>query len=174
MATKTIVVRATGANKVEAAKNANFPFEVKFDATLAWKKARDGAGFDLTAFARDYAEKKIKGAKGVGFAITIDAAIEDVRTRPYKEENNATEGRRKWKTNYSIFNADGKLLGVADKKDEASKLAKELIKTELSDLTCKVSKKVTEGQDVAFTLKYTPSKGSKDGNYIFFAISDEA
>lgn len=169
---RVVLTQAQGSNKEAAIENANFPFEVKFDATQAWKKAHTSPGFDLRAFAKDYAEKKIKGAKGVGFSITLESAVEDKRERPYKEVNEATTGRRKWKTNYSIFNSEGKLLGVADKKDEAAKLAKEIIKTERADLVCKVSKKVTEGQDVAFKLEYTPTRGAKDGNYIFFALED--
>lgn len=169
---KITLVSAQGASKEVAAEIANFPYEVKFDATQAWKKAHVNPGFDVRAFAKEYAEKKIKGAKGVGFVITVEAAVEDKRERPYKEVNEATTGRRKWKTNYAIFNEEGKLIGSADKKEQASKLAKELIKTERQNLTCKVSKKVVEGQDTAFKLEYTPTKGAKDGNYIFFALED--
>lgn len=171
---KVIVSQGTGSNKNTAKENVNFPYEVKFDATQAWKKAKDTPGFSLKEFAKDYAEKKIKGASGVGFVITVDAAVEDVRSRPYKEKNEATTGRRKWKTNYSIYTPDNVLLGEADKKDEALKLAKKLIVDAKVDLTLRVTKKVVEGQNIAAELIYSPTKGSKDGSYIFFAVETES
>ena len=171
---KVIVSQATGTNKKAAQENVNFPYEVKFDATQAWKKVKDNPGFSLKEFAKDYAEKKIKGASGVGFVITVDAAVEDVRSRPYKEKNEATTGRRKWKTNYSIYTPDNVLLGEADKKDEALKLAKKLIVDAKVDLTIRVTKKVVEGQNIAAELVYSPTKGSKDGSFIFFAVETES
>lgn len=165
-----VIKQAKGANKEEAAKNAGFNFDIKFDATQAHGKARKEVDFDVRDFATEYITRKVKGASNIGFCVTLEAAVEDSRTRPYKEEVIATDGKRKFKTFYEVISADGRILGKAERKDEASKLAKQLISYEKQDNYTRLVKLPVEGQPLAAKLTYTPSAGTKEGNYIFFAF----
>lgn len=170
-----VIKSGKGFSKEEARENVGFPFEAKFDATQAYKKAQKELDFNLKTFAREHVNKKVKGASNVGFVIVVDPAVEDVRTRPYKEEVIATDGKRKYKTQYQVFTvADNRLLGSADKKDEASKLAKTLMSEDVKeDLEIRLAKVVVEGQPIAAKLTYAPTKGAKEGSYIFFGLETE-
>lgn len=167
-----ILKQGKGFSMEEAAANVDFPHGVKFNATPAYKKAIGQVGFELKKFAREYVDKKIKGAPNVGFYVTLESAVADVRQRPYKEENIPTPGKRKYKTVYQIFTPDNRLVGQADKKDDAVKLGKELIGSHKVDFEIRLAKVVSEGEPIAARLTYTPSVGTKEGSYIFFSLED--
>lgn len=166
------IASGKGFNKqVAFASQANY--EVKFDATIAWKKAGSPVGKDFKEFAEAYLAKKFKNTAGVGFAVVVAPGVEDNRERPYTADIVTTDGKRKYKTVYQVFDGNDKFLGQKDKKSESLKLAKKLVTTNRTDVTIKVAKVVTEGQPVAATVKYTPSINAKEGSYIFFGIETE-
>ena len=92
-------LEVTGATKEEALAKA--PFQIIGDATQAfknWKKKQIDGVTDakIKEFALDYIQKKTKSAAGVGFSITVDAAVADTRERPYKINDVKNEkGKRK-------------------------------------------------------------------------------
>jgi hypothetical protein len=148
-------------------------YDVKFDATIAWKKAGSPVGKDFKEFAEGYLTKKVKNVAGIGFAVVVAPGVEDNRERPYTADIVTTEGKRKYKTVYQVFDTQDKFLGQKDKKSESLKLAKKLVTTNHTDVVIKVAKVVTEGQPTAATVKYTPSINAKEGSYIFFGIETE-
>lgn len=149
-------------------------------------------------FMIDYLNKKTKNVEGSGFIIVVEAAVTDKRERPYKKINIKNEdGKRDWDTTFDIVGASGKVYATVTSKD-AKKFAKEVAKNE--DVTEKeirvkksdaekvvkdlyVNKGLTENVDVlynktprkesqriAMRFEYTPSKGTKPGQYIAFGI----
>ena len=77
-------VEITGVSKEIAINDANLGFSIAGDATQAyknWMKSRSGAvtDKDIKQFMVDYLQKKVKGAAGVGYCITIESAVADTR-----------------------------------------------------------------------------------------------
>jgi len=171
-------LEVTGATKEEALAKA--PFDIMGDATQAykiWKKKQVNGvtDADKKQFMLDYLAKKSKNVAGVGFSITVESAIADTRERPYKIEDVKNEkGARKYKTVYSITDKE---TGVEiAHTDETKAKAKELTKKLYTDkgyrgnIICTYTKQVVEGEPVAFTVTYTPSKSSKVGVYEVFGV----
>lgn len=73
-----------------------------------------------------------------------------------------------------LINEDGtpKMVWKPGTKAQAKEIAKKLYtdKDFKGNLICKPTKQVVEGEDVAFTVDYTPSKSSKVGTYLVFGI----
>ena len=88
-------------------------YSVKFDATLAWKKAGSPVGDEFKEFAKAYLDKKIKSAPGVGFSVAVSAGVKDDRERPYQTEVITQTGNRKYKTVYQVRDEQGTILGVS-------------------------------------------------------------
>lgn len=171
-------VELMGATKEEALAKA--PFEIMGDATQAyknWKKTAT-ADSDVNDFYREYLTKKSKNVPGVGFSITIDAAIADSRERPWKITDVKNEqGKRKYETVLVLKDvATGNVLGkVAGKKVDAKELAKKVIKDGFKGKGIAVySKEVTVGEPKAFTFEYAPSKSSHAGTYVVFGVVKNA
>lgn len=179
-------MEVTGTTKEEALANA--PFGIQGDATQAYRNARKnhkGAWTDveMKQFMLDYLAKKSKNLPGVGFSITIESAVADTRERPYtKYDIKNTLGARKWTTIFQIYEnlgtkekpVRGELLveAAGNTKSEASNKAKALY-TESGlrkNIVCYYTKQVTEGEPIAFTMEYTPSKSSRIGTYLVFGI----
>lgn len=172
------VMEVTGATKEEALNKA--PFDIMGDATQAyklWKKKQVNGvtEADKKMFMLDYLNKKSKNVTGVGFAITLESAVADTRERPYRIDDVKNElGARKYKTVYQIMDKDtGKVLAQA----EGTKArAKELVKALYTDkgykgnIIVSYAKVVMDGQPIAFTATYTPSKSSRVGSYLVFGI----
>lgn len=170
---KTLEV--SGATKAEAMEKA--PFEIMGDATqayTAWRKKQTNAitEADKKQFMIDYLEKKTKCVPGVGFAITLEAAVASTRERPYTVESVKRDGARKWKTVHALIDENGTIVKRCDgTKADAIAEAKELYKNGYrGDLTCNVIKEVVEGSPIAFKIKYTPSKNARIGSYMVFGV----
>lgn len=177
-----------GATKEEALAKA--PFFIQGDATQAyrnWKKTMvNGAtDSDIKQFMIDYLAKKSKNAPGVGFSITKEAAVADTRERPYTKHDVKNEkGARKWTTIFQIYEnvgtvenpRRGELLveAAGNTKSEASNAAKALYteKGLNKNIVCYYTKQVTEGEPIAFTMEYTPSKSARIGTYLVFGIEN--
>lgn len=62
----------------------------------------------------------------------------------------------------------GAVEAVADKKDMALKIMKDLIEANKKDYIVEIVKEVTDGQKYAGYGQYTPSKSAKMGKFVFF------
>ena len=180
---KLVVKQATGVNLEEAAKSIGFEFPLKYNASILYKKDSGNNGFDVKAFANSYVNGKMKGIVNVGGYVVLESSKEDSRLRPYKVTNVSNKGTRKFKSVYQLFqveNVDGKekltnFLGQEDTKPLAVDLAKKLVKHAngaIQDIEVVVGKEVVVGEKVAARVTYTPSQGTKEGSYIFFALEE--
>lgn len=173
------VMEVTGATKEEALAKA--PFGIMGDATQAhklWaKKQVNGiTAADEKQFYLDYLAKKSKNVDGAGFSITLESAVADTRERPYSMNDVKNEtGARKYKTIYVLTDKEtGKKVAETDEtKAKAKEIGKKLYteKGYKGNLVCTYTKQVVEGQAVAFTMDYTPSKSAKVGRYIVFGFT---
>ena len=168
-------VEVTGATKEEALAKA--PFQVIGDATQAYKNWKNKQTTGVTEamtkeFMLEYLQKKSKSAAGVGYSITIEAAVPDTRERPYTIKDVKNEqGKRKFGKVYRLVDdATGEILGVnKETKASAKNQAKEIIANGFHGKgTCYISKDVSEGEPVAFKFEYTPSKAAKSGRWLVF------
>lgn len=168
----------TGATKDEALAKA--PFDIMGDATQAyklWKKKHNDAitDADVKQFMVDYLNKKSKNVAGVGFSITMEAAVADTRERPYVVSDKKNEsGARKYKTTYQLVDkATGAVLAETNEtKAKAKEIAKKLYteKGFKGNIVCTYTKQVVDGEPVAFEVSYAPSKNSRVGSYLVFGI----
>lgn len=168
-----IAVTAKGYTKEEALRNAGIALDVKYDATLAWKKDGKPEGNDLNTFAHEYIYDKVKGATGVGFVIKVEAGQPDNRERPYKVTNSVTKGTTKYKmvyeglVNYTKTEA-GTIVFTKVGKTEAVEAAKEYVKQHRTAVKIRKARVVSNGNDLATTVEYAPSLGTTLGTYTFF------
>lgn len=171
---KTVNVKAYSISDVK--KQA--PFSLVKNATTMWKKAGSPvAGEELKEFMKNYLKKATKNALGQGCYIVLDPAVSDSRENPYKITNIPTEGKRKFKRVYELVNTStGQIIGSADSKEEAIKLAKTIVSKQKDELgvnvkhVCRVANVVVEGQAEAFHFEYAPSKNAKMGTFLLFGI----
>ena len=173
-------MEVTGTTKEEALAKA--PFEIMGDATQAyknWKKKQVNGvtDADKKQFMLDYLAKKSKNVAGVGFSITIESAVVDTRERPYSITDIKNEkGARKYVTTYQL--TDKSTGAVLAETNETKAKAKEIAKSLYTDkgfkgeIVCTYTKQVAEGEAVAFTASYAPSKSSRVGNYLVFGIEN--
>lgn len=179
-------MEVVGASKEEAFANA--PFSIMGDATQAynlWKKKQVNGVTEAAKkqFYMEYLEKKSKNVPGVGFAITLESAVKDTRERPWAFKEHKTDGSRKYKTIFQIYEnlgtdekpVKGKLLAEADcTKAKSKNLGKELIeKGYHGKFVCYYTKQVIEGSAIAWTGGYSPSANAKPGSWVVFGIAAE-
>lgn len=140
------------------------------NVTPSYNKEKDAEGFDFDSFAESTLVKhKLDKSTGVGCIVIQEAGSADTRERPYKFENNITEGNLTKKRVFQVRTADDDtLVAEADNKAFAARLAKSAMKVVKKDLVCKQVYKVDDQHELAFSLKYTPSLKTKLGTYIIF------
>ena len=153
--------------KAEAVDQVKDEFFVQRDATQAWKKAGEPSPLDkeFKVFCANYLEKHTKNAPGTACMITYRAGSADTRERPYKMNDVVNEkGKRKYVTTYLLKD-----------KSTGEELAKKLYTDGgfRGSIICTYTKEVAEGEPVAFTVDYAPSKSSKEGHYIFFGVEKD-
>jgi hypothetical protein len=175
-------VEVVAASREEAiAKIENEHFHINGDATQAfknWKQKQNGSVTerDIKEFMLDYLNKKGKNCPGAGYLITVEPAVGDTRERPYRIEQVANEGKRKWKTTYvAVDTKTGLTIGKWDtNKADALNCVKEMYKSGefKSNFDLLKVKEVTEGQPVVAKGFYTPSKNTKNGVWIAFGIEN--
>lgn len=170
-------LEVSGATKAEA--HAQAPFQIFKDATTAWRNAGKPIGDKaLKEFCANYLQKHTKFAKNVGCSITLESAVSDTRTRPYKILDIKNEkGRRAYKTGYQGINKEtGEILfTVFGNKSVAKDKARELY-TERGfkgSIVCKYIKEVVEGEVLAFEVTYAPSISSQNGKYFVFGVEND-
>lgn len=125
---------------------------------------------DFDEFAeRMLTKNHLENANGVGCIVVLEAGSADTRERPYEYINNTVEGALKKKRVFEVRTVkEDKLIGEAESKNEAAKLAKAAMKDIREDLYCKQIYKILGDKGLAFDLKYVPSANTKEGRYIVF------
>ena len=166
--------------KAEAVDQVKDVFFVQRDATAAWKKAGEPSPLDkeFKVFCANYLEKHTKNAPGTACMITYRAGAADTRERPYKMNDVVNEkGKRKYVTTYLLKDKSTgeELAKTTENKKKAQELAKKLYIDGgfRGSIICTYTKEVAEGEPVAFTVDYAPSKSSKEGHYIFFGVEKD-
>lgn len=170
---KLVDVQAyTKQEAIEKAKEAGFDIPVKYNATLAYREASEGAeSFDALEFAQDQIDKKARGAAGVGFIVVLEPGKPETKTRLYSVENVPTEGPRRYLLTYEVGYQEGeafKVLTAHDTKSEALVDAKQLVNTMKRKMIVRMVK-YPESNGIAAIVNYTPSEDLKLGVYRFFA-----
>ena len=149
---------------------------VTTNVTQSWRNAKCPINDkDFKMFAIDMLEKKrLSKAEGVGLIVVVNAGSKDTRKRPYTFVNNVVEGKRVTKKVVELrLKATNELVGEAENKGKAEKLAKELMLEYKQDIVAEIVYRVQDGKDVAFELKYTPSASAEQGRYIVFGNERE-
>ena len=166
--------------KAEAIDQVKDVFFVQRDATQAWRKAGEPSPLDkeFKVFCANYLEKHTKNAPGTAYMITYRAGAADTRERPYKMNDVVNEkGKRKYVTTYLLKDKSTgeELAKTTENKKKAQELAKKLYIDGgfRGSIICTYTKEVAEGEPVAFTVDYAPSKSSKEGHYIFFGVEKD-
>ena len=169
-------MEVTGATKEEALAKA--PFDIMGDATQAYKiwKKKQVNGIteaDKRQFEIDYLAKRSKSIDGAGFYIVEEAAVADTRERPYRVNDVKNGmGARTYKKIYQLLDkATGRVLAETDEtKAKAKEIAKALYTEQgfKGDIVCTYTKQVVNGEPIAFTVSYAPSKSSRIGTYHVF------
>lgn len=171
------VIEVSGPSRQEA--TANLPFSIMKDATMAfnnWKKAQEGAITEAMkkAWMIEYIAKNSKNTPGVGFTITLDAPVADTREHPYSVTDvKNTQGKRTFSRVIQLVDSEtNKILGLVEgTKMEALKVSKKLIDEGFKgEIEGYITHHVTEGEKLAFKVKYTPSKGAHDGTWLAFGL----
>ena len=170
------------AESKEAAKAEmeNKYFHYVGDATQAFKSFKQQNGGAITdrminEFMLNYLEAKTKSCPGSGFLITLDSAVKDTRERPYKIVNiKNTQGKRKMKRAYvwKDVDTDKEVAKTYTNKADAENKLKEVYSNGEYKGHAKlhIKAEVAEGQDVVAEAFYTPSAGTKNGQYLAFGI----
>lgn len=143
------------------------------NVTQSWKNSKSPiSGKNLEMFCKDILDKKHLGdVAGAGLLLVVAPGSKDTRERPYKFVNKISEGKRKTKRTVEIRLCEtDELVGTADNKNLATKLAKELMSQYRQDMYATIVYKVTEGKDEVFALQYVPSINAKQGTYVVFGI----
>lgn len=175
MANNFKVVEVNAYSKSEAIEKA--PFQIIRDATQAWKAAgMPLMGTELKEFLATKLQNETKFANGVGCIITVDPGTVDTRERPYTVTDIKNEkGKRKFSMSVLVTDKETgevKFIAVNSTKAEAIEKAKQLYtdKGYKGNLYAQYIKVVTEGEQGAFEVDYTPSKSAHLGKYIVFGV----
>ncbi len=139
------------------------------NVTQSWKKsASPMSGVKLEAFVqKSMKSSSIDNVEGLGVIMVVNPGSADTRTRPYSVENIVTEGKKAIKRVFEIRLAEtNEVVGVADTKSAAQKIAKKLMLEYKQDMYCQIMYEILEGKGRAFNIAYTPSSNAKMGKYL--------
>jgi hypothetical protein len=141
------------------------------NVTPSYIKRGKPSGDNFTVFATEMMEKRnLTDIRGAGLIVSVKNGSADTRLHPYTFKNNVINGTRKFqRVNEIRLKSTDQLVGEASKKDDAIKLAKQLMNQYKEDMICKiVYRTIDVAEEVAFELDYTPSKDTTEGTYIVF------
>lgn len=180
-------MEVTGATKEEALELA--PFGIQGDATSAYRNARKNhvgvwTDADMKQFMLNYLASKSKNIPGVGFSITLEAAVKSTRKNPWYFKNVKNEkGARKFQMTFNIYEnlgtdekpVKGKFLG---KCNETKAKSREVAKKIISDgfrgrFYAEIAHEVKEGEPIAWVGGYQPSENARFGRYVVFGVTNE-
>ena len=172
----------TAATKEEAIKEIEAQyFHICGDATQALKNAKaKHTGVwterDEKAWKLDYCNKKNRSLPGSGFLVTIESPVISSKERPYKIERVKNEGKRKEKKTYTWVDSvtGAPITKVRTNLTDAENAIKEVYKKGdlKNDAECIISKEYIQGNPVVAKAKYSPSKNTKPGTWMYFGIEN--
>ena len=168
---KKFVIKAFSQDEAKQ-KALELGLNVVKNVTNSWKNADcpSNSSDEFKTFANEMFEKnKLSATTGVGLMVVETPGVQDNRARPYEFINNVVKGSIEKKRIFEVRLADDdKLIGEADTKGDAIRLAKELMSEYRQDIVTKVVYKVLGEKGTAFKLKYTPSVKTTEGTYVVF------
>lgn len=141
------------------------------NVTPSFKKRGEPTGDKFAIFATEMMDKRnLTDVDGVGLMVVVESGSADKRIRPYAFKNNVADGTRKFRrVNEIRLKSTDQLVGEAMKKEDAIKLAKQLMTKYKEDMVCKiVYRTIDAAEEVAFELDYVPSANTTEGTYIVF------
>lgn len=166
-----VIKQSVGFSKEGAATSVGFNSPLRADATIAYNNAKDNVGFSLSEFAKAYVDTKLRGAENIGVYIRLENAVKDTRTQPYQVVNFPTVGKTQYEKFYVLMDGNTE-IGKHKFKSGAESLAKQIVtqnRDEISKIKI-VKRKDPIGEDATMIVSYVPSKGTKEGSFIFFAL----
>jgi len=145
------------------------PYSVINEATIGKRKATTVYQIKEAEFSVKYQTESVVKKDKEGNEVIVD------QLTPYRKELISVEdpdtGETKTKEveipNVKVLSV-GAVEAKATKKDTAMKLMKELIEENKKDYVIEIVREISEGQKYAAYGKYTPSKSSKEGKFVFF------
>lgn len=161
-----------GFTKKEAFKN--LPFKEYHNVTQAYRKwSNENPNKDIDVFANEYIEKK-GDVKSCGYYIILIPGAANNRMRPYNIiDYKRKEGSRKYKTIYQLIdeNTNAIVASTEVSKAEAKNMAREMYKNGYTgNLKCIYTKQVIDGEPIAFTVSFSPSRSAREGQYYVFGV----
>jgi hypothetical protein len=159
-------------------KALEFGLKVVKNVTMSWKSA-DAPAINSEEFktfcTEQFMKNKLDATTGVGLMVVVEPGTTDSRKFPYAFVDNKVKGSIEKKRVFEIRLAeDDKLIGEAETKGDAVRLAKELMVTYKKDMVTKVVYRVLGEKGVAFKLNYAPSTNTALGTYVVFGnINDQ-
>ena len=125
---------------------------------------------DFDEFAeRMLVKNHLENANGVGCVVVLESGSADTRERPYEYVNNVVEGKLTKKRIFEVRTVKNDvLIGEAETKSDAAKIAKTAMKEVKEDIYCRQIYKIVGEKGLAFNLNYVPSVNTKEGRYIVF------
>ena len=163
---------SVGKTKEEAIKNAA-PLNLRVDATQAYKKWRE-TQTNITEettkeWMKEYLNKKKFTMPNDGAYIVVTAPVVDTRMRPYQ----VVKAEHKTRTHtperhYILRDAAGKEVGREKTSSAALQAGKDFVTDYQEDVFINHEWVAKEGNALYATIKYTPSKGTKNAVLLVF------
>lgn len=171
MSMTKFVIEAFSADEAKQ-KALDYGLNIIRNVTGSWKNSDKPSidSPDFKSFAESQFEKhKLTETTGVGLMVVLESGIKDTRKFPYEFVDNKVKGTIEKKRIFEIRLVENdKLVGQAENKSDAIRLAKKLMVTYKQDMVTKVVYRVLGDKGVAFKLKYAPSQKTTKGKYVVF------
>ncbi len=162
------VIGSTKDKAIEAAA----PLVLRVDATQAYKKwsAENVVTEDSEKeWMKDYLKKKKFNKANDAAYVVLQNAVVDSRERPYKIEKPKYDARTHSPEKfYIIRDAANNEVGRAKTSKEAEAAAKEFVMDMRETVTINIEWVSKEKNSLYETVKYTPSKNTKDAKLLVF------
>lgn len=163
---------AIGKTKDEAIRNAS-PLNLRVDATQAYKKWRESQTSvteeTTKEWMKEYLKKKKFEMPNDGAYIVITSPTVDTRMRPYKVVKEKHDARTHTPEKFYVLrDAAGKEVGREKTSKAAEQTAKEFVTDYQEDVTINYEWVAKEKNALYATVKYTPSKGTKNAVLLVF------
>ena len=164
-------LEVVGVTKDEAMANA--PFNLRVNATAAYKKWRETAGDVSEAAVAEWMKEYLKAKKfntaGDGAYIITQAPVGDTRKRPYQVEKPKHDAKTHTPVRfYIVRNANGDEIAREKKSVDAMSAAKDYVADLHEDAFVRQEWVAKEGNADYAVVKYTPSKGTKNAILLCF------
>lgn len=164
-------LEVVGVTKDEAMANA--PFNLRVNATAAYKKWRETAG-DVSEAAtvewmKEYLKTKKFNTAGDGAYIITQSPVGDTRKRPYQVEKIKHDAKTHTpQLMYVVKTASGEIVATEKKSVDAMNIAKDYVTDLHEDVFVRREGVIKEGNADYAVIHYTPSKGTKNAILLCF------